>query len=310
MRFAEFKTVKEDLSNSVFQLPLQITNSTDIANLQKILAAFEYPLSINGIIDNATINAIKLAHGAVSLPQSGNIDTEFVSRLNSALTTVPEINDIMGQPANIAPAANPKLPTTKSSTVEPYSTQPSDRKNNSTNGTKVGKVHSKSALATDPKFLAKVDEIAGKLGVDPNILMKIMKHESNFKPSKPNGIGCVGLIQFCPQTARGLGTTPAKIAAMSPEEQLDLAYIYYKRAGVKPGMTQGEIYMLTFLPWSKNKKDDTVLGQLHGGRLPGTKESMHELWTDNPAFANWAKAKGRNYYTKGDVIDYFKHYNA
>jgi hypothetical protein len=124
MRFAEFKTVKEDLSNSVFQLPLQIKSSTDIANLQKILAAFDYPLNVTGMIDNATINAIKLAHGAVSLPPSGTVDTEFVSRLNSALTTVPEINDIMGITAvsAVAPIKS------NSTTSQPADTRRDDNK--------------------------------------------------------------------------------------------------------------------------------------------------------------------------------------
>lgn len=307
MRFAEFKTVKEDLSNSVFQLPLQITSSTDIANLQKILAAFEYPLSVTGMIDNATIEAVKLAHGAVALPPSGNIDPEFVSRLNSALTTVPEINDIMGQPANIAPAAapaaNPKMPATKSSTVEPVDSK-------SSNGNKIGKIHSKSALATDPKFLAKVDEVAGKLGIDPTVLMKIMQHESKLDPHAMGSRGNVGLIQFGKQAAADAGLSQSKIRQMDAISQMDLVYNYYKKAGVKPGMTQGDIYMLTFIPWAKNKDRNIVLGQKGGGHLTGTDLNKDDLWRANPVFANYAKDKGQNYYTKGDVIDYFNHYNA
>jgi Transglycosylase SLT domain len=81
------------------------------------------------------------------------------------------------------------------------------------------------------EFKRKVIKIASDIGVDPNDLMAAMAFESgeSFSASVPNsaGSGAVGLIQFMPATARALGTTSEKLAAMSAEDQLDLVRIYF-----------------------------------------------------------------------------------
>src|ERR1044071_1211337 len=60
-------------------------------------------------------------------------------------------------------------------------------------------------------FKDKVVKIASDLGTNPNFLMAVMSFESGatFRPSVKNmaGSGAVGLIQFMPATATGLGTT-------------------------------------------------------------------------------------------------------
>jgi len=80
---------------------------------------------------------------------------------------------------------------------------------------------------------------------------------------------------------------------------LDYVYRFYAPK-VKPGMDVGDLYMLTFMPLYANEKDDTVLGQEGGGKLPGTKLSMHKIWDQNPGFG---KSHGKNYFTVGDVKD-------
>ena len=57
-------------------------------------------------------------------------------------------------------------------------------------------------------FLQKVRLICAKLGIEPDWLMFVMNSESGLNPAayNPNG-GASGLIQFMPDTAKGLGTT-------------------------------------------------------------------------------------------------------
>lgn len=74
------------------------------------------------------------------------------------------------------------------------------------------------------EFKAAVLAMARRLDTDPNVLMAVMAFETgrSFDPAQRNmaGSGAVGLIQFMPSTARGLGTTTADLARMSAVEQL------------------------------------------------------------------------------------------
>jgi hypothetical protein len=165
----------------------------------------------------------------------------------------------------------------------------------------------------EPGFIEKVEDIAGKLGIDPNILMKIMQHETGgtFDPKAINPDGHhVGLIQFDTyKTAPGLGTSKQKLLNMTQLQQLDYVYKYYVQVGVEPGMDSAEIYMLTFLPWSRGRADNTIIGRENdSSELGHTGLSKKSLWKANPPFRKWAQSKGQDYYTKGDVIDYYRHY--
>lgn len=84
----------------------------------------------------------------------------------------------------------------------------------------------------DQSFRVKVREIADRLGFDPNWLMAIMAFETGrtFSPSQPNNAGgsAIGLIQFMPSTAKGLGTSSAKLARMTAVDQLDYVEKYFQ----------------------------------------------------------------------------------
>ncbi|MEM1240377.1 MAG: transglycosylase SLT domain-containing protein, partial [Cyanobacteria bacterium P01_H01_bin.26] len=81
-----------------------------------------------------------------------------------------------------------------------------------------------------PEFQAKVNEMAGRLGMNPDYLMAVMGFETGgtFDPSIRNaaGSGATGLIQFMPSTARGLGTSTGALAGMSQLDQLDYVEQY------------------------------------------------------------------------------------
>ncbi len=93
-------------------------------------------------------------------------------------------------------------------------------------------------------------------------LMGCMAWESGetFSASVRNmaGSGAVGLIQFMPNTAAGLGTTTAALAAMTPEQQLEYVYAYFKPyAGRLNNL--GDVYMAILWPAGVGKADDWVL---------------------------------------------------
>jgi hypothetical protein len=112
-----------------------------------------------------------------------------------------------------------------------------------------------------PEFKAKVRKIAAGLGCEPNYLMACMAFESGetFSPGVRNaaGSGAVGLIQFMPSTAKGLGTTSEALAGMSAESQLEFVEKYFK--GQPPVRTLEDVYMAILWPRAVGKPNDYVL---------------------------------------------------
>lgn len=116
-----------------------------------------------------------------------------------------------------------------------------------------------------PEFVASVKWIADELlmpedGV--NMLMACMAWESgeSFSPSVKNaaGSGAVGLIQFMPSTAKGLGTSTNALAKMTAVQQLNYVYKYF--AGYKGRLKNlGDVYMAILWPAGVGKADDYVL---------------------------------------------------
>jgi hypothetical protein len=79
-------------------------------------------------------------------------------------------------------------------------------------------------------FKHKVVEISAELDIDTNYLMAAMAFESarTFSANIENPYsGAVGLIQFMPGTARGLGTSTAALKRMNAVAQLDYVRRYF-----------------------------------------------------------------------------------
>lgn len=113
-----------------------------------------------------------------------------------------------------------------------------------------------------PTFKERVKWVADSLGCDVNYLMACMAWESreSFSASIRNaaGSGATGLIQFMPRTAKALGTTTAKLAAMTPEDQLRYVYYYFKPyAGRLHNL--GDVYMAILWPKGVGQPDHYVL---------------------------------------------------
>jgi hypothetical protein len=111
-------------------------------------------------------------------------------------------------------------------------------------------------------FKDRVLWIADALDCSPDDLMACMHWESGgtFRADIKNaaGSGATGLIQFMPSTARGMGTTTAALAKLSPEDQLRWVYEYFKPyAGRLRNL--GDLYMAILWPKGVGKPDHYVL---------------------------------------------------
>lgn len=113
-----------------------------------------------------------------------------------------------------------------------------------------------------PTFRERVLWIAETLECDPDHLMACMAWESaeTFSADIKNaaGSGATGLIQFTPKTAKGLGTTTAQLAKMTPEDQLRYVYAYFKPY-VGRLRNLGDVYMAILWPAGVGKPDHFVL---------------------------------------------------
>lgn len=113
-----------------------------------------------------------------------------------------------------------------------------------------------------PTFKERVLWIADSLGCSADDLMACMAWESaeTFRADIKNaaGSGATGLIQFMPSTARGLGTSTAALAKMTPEDQLRYVYKYFQPyAGRLNNL--GDVYMAILWPKGVGKPDHYVL---------------------------------------------------
>ena len=158
---------------------------------------------------------------------------------------------------------------------------------------------------TNSAFQKKLREIADKLGVEAAHLMKIMRFETmgSMNPGTYKNSNAVGLIQFLPIAAKGLGTTTQQLASMSAVEQLDYVYKFYKMNKLPPGSSLSDIYLYTYMPAAlqTGQSDDFVLGMkgAYGRKIWDV--DLGRNWDSNPSFAREATRNKRTYFTVGDV---------
>jgi hypothetical protein len=113
-----------------------------------------------------------------------------------------------------------------------------------------------------PAFLQKTQEVAGRLGMKPDDLLRIMHFETGgtLSPSQVNqaGSGATGLIQFMPETAKSLGTTTQDLAKMTPEAQLDYVEKYLTPYKGKLGSFD-QAYLAVLNPAAMGQSPETVM---------------------------------------------------
>lgn len=120
----------------------------------------------------------------------------------------------------------------------------------------------------DDAFIASVIWIVEDLAIGESVeegtsdLMTCMAWESrrSFDPGKLNlaGSGAIGLIQFMPSTASALGTTSAALAVMTPVQQLNYVWKYFKDYKGKL-KTLADLYMAILWPKAVGQPSSYVL---------------------------------------------------
>lgn len=100
--------------------------------------------------------------------------------------------------------------------------------------------HVRGNPSVTPAFLREVEAMAGRLGTRPEYLLAVMSFESRLDPSAVNSLsGATGLIQFIPETARGLGTSTAALRGMTAMEQLPYVEAYFAQYRGQLGTLEG-----------------------------------------------------------------------
>jgi hypothetical protein len=146
---------------------------------------------------------------------------------------------------------------------------------------------------TQSAFADKVNKIASLLKVNPDWLMLVMHSESKLNHRIVNAdTGATGLIQFMPDTARGLGTTTQALREMTNVEQLDYVYKYFKPYAGKIN-SYFDLYLVTFFPIAVGKSDDWV--------FQTKKLSASSIASQNKGINKWVKD---NKITKGEFKKY------
>lgn len=114
-------------------------------------------------------------------------------------------------------------------------------------------------------FEAKVRDISQRLGINPNWLMLLMSVESGLSSSIENSIGCVGLIQFCPDASGGRTKTIGNevvnldtIKGLSNVDQLEYVYRYFQSYSGRIKSFE-DLYLITFFPIALGWDDNRVI---------------------------------------------------
>jgi hypothetical protein len=171
----------------------------------------------------------------------------------------------------------------------------------------VGNVSAKGQeLLNNPTFKTKLKEISTAIGIDENSIIKLMQHESGLNSSVKNSIGCVGLIQFCPDNGGGsTKTISGKKYSLEDlrtnlETQMNVIKEFWM-AGYKSGKikTPADLYIFNFFPIAAGKSNDFVL------QTNGT--SAQTIAKANPVFN---RKLGRPVDTPLTVGDLNKYYQA
>jgi hypothetical protein len=148
--------------------------------------------------------------------------------------------------------------------------------------------------ATFPGFKTKLKQVAANIGVTEDILTTVMYKESGIRTNIRNNIGCVGLIQFCPDKGGGITKTISGktynlsfVQNMNGLDQLDVVERYFKALGFNSSKNSnaGELYGATFYPISKGKPQNWIMGSEKSA------EYAIKVATQNPGIAKFSTAR-------------------
>ena len=160
-------------------------------------------------------------------------------------------------------------------------------------------------LLNNPIFKEKLKEISSEIGISENSILKLMKHESGLDSSVKNSIGCVGLIQFCPDSKGGSSKTingkSYNLSELQGDLELQLNAIKeFWSKGKRDGKIKNakDLYVYNFFPIAAGKSDDYVL------KTKGL--SAEKIARANPVFNRTLGRPVNTPLTVGDLTDYYQ----
>jgi len=111
---------------------------------------------------------------------------------------------ITGQTASVPPGDTTTVPrpTAATAAAVPSTTTPTNT--------------SLSGVGSSSGYDALFAQVGQKYGINPRLLKAVANQESGFNPNAKSGAGAVGLMQFMPGTASGLGINP-----LDPNQAVD-----------------------------------------------------------------------------------------
>lgn len=131
------------------------------------------------------------------------------------------------------------------------------------------------SVAPSTSYKSSLAAVCKRLEVQPDWLLRTIQAESGGNSKAKNSYGHVGLIQFAPNTAKGLGYTTTEIANMSSAQQLKPIEAFYKPA-IGRIKSYVDMRMYTFFPLALGKPDSFVL------QAPGSPAAL--IAKRNPSF--------------------------
>ena len=160
-------------------------------------------------------------------------------------------------------------------------------------------------LLDNQSFQDKLDDISDSINIDKDSIIKLMNMESRLDPQIKNNIGCVGLIQFCPDSKGGssktIGGKTYNLEELrnNLDKQMDAIKEFWL-TGYNSGKIKEakDLYIYNLFPIAAGKPDDFVLQ---------TKNmSAQRIANSNPIF-NKTLGRPRNTpLTVGDLENYYK----
>jgi hypothetical protein len=160
-------------------------------------------------------------------------------------------------------------------------------------------------MALEPRFGVEFVKMCERLGLVPDYLLSVMSIETagTFDPAIQNPINpnpdlrATGLIQFMPQTAKGLGTSIPALRAMSAVEQLQYVERFFQANGSKIRRdVPGDYYMAVFMPAFVGAAPNKVLGRKDDPTLLAGL-TMASIYAQNSGFDR----QKRGFFTVEDV---------
>lgn len=116
-------------------------------------------------------------------------------------------------------------------------------------------------------YINQLTTVCANLGIAVDWLVAIIGVETanTYSSTITNGIGCVGLIQFCPGHGDvAVGSTTAQLKQMTVEQQLPYVQKYFEVQKQTFGMqwnSFADVYMTVFLPAYASKPDSFTVSQ-------------------------------------------------